>query len=113
MTPSRTPIPSSPRVMVPTLVHQSIPRVQTLPSDLPVASRTRVAQAAAKKFSKDSISNIRSKSHNALERALHAVNFLDSKCVNAKRLASQKFLLAIITMALAVMNIDSREMLKH
>ena len=55
----------------------------------------------------------RLQSTNALERALHAVSFLDNKSVNARRLATRKFPPAIFGAALAVTDIDSGKMLKH
>ena len=106
--PMRTPTPSSPRVMVPTPVRQSILTVQNAPpSILPIASKTRAAQATAMNLSQGPASNIRSQSNYALERALHAATFLDKKSVNARRLASRKFLPVIFATALAVMYIDS------
>ena len=94
------------RVIVPTPVRQSIPMV-------PIASRTRAAQAAATKLSQGPASNTRSQSNCALERALHVARFLDKKSVSAKRLTSRKFPPAIFAAALAVMDIDSGQMLKY
>ena len=112
MAPLRTPISSSPRVMVPTPVHQTILKVQNAPPSVsPVASRTRVAQAAAMKFSQGPVGSTRSQSYNVLKRALYAASFLDSKGINAKRLASQKNPPAIFAAALAVIDIDSDNML--
>ena len=73
----------------------------------------RAGQAAATKLSQGPASNTCSQSNYALETLLHVASFLDKKGVNAKRLASQKFPLAIFAAALAVMDIDSGKMLKH
>ena len=53
-----------------------------LPSALPVASRERVAQAAAKKFSQGPVTNTHSQLRNVLEGVLHAATFLESKVIN-------------------------------
>ena len=112
--PMRTPAPSSPQVMVPTPVRQSIRTVQNAsPSISPIVSRTRAAQATAMKLSQGPASNTRSQSNYVLERALHAASFLDKKSSNSKRLVSRKFLPAIFVAALAIMDIDSGKMLKH
>ena len=87
------------------------PRVPIL--TVSIASRTRAAQAIATKLSQGPASNTRSQWNCVLEWALHAASFLDKKCVSAKRLASRKFPPAIFAAAIAVMDIDSGEMLKH
>ena len=88
---------------------QAPPRVPMIP----IASRTQAGQAAATKLSQGPASNTRSQANCALEQALHAASFLDKKCVSAKRLASRKFPPEIFEAAMAVMDIESREMLKH
>ena len=106
--------PSNPRVIVPTPVRQQSPGVKNaLPSVLPIASRTRAAQAAVTKFSQGPAGNTQSQLNIALERALNAASYLDNKIINVKHLAKWKFLPTIFTAALAVMDIDSGKMLKH
>ena len=80
---------------------------------LPIDSRTRSERAAATKFSLGPARNTRSSAHCALERALHAQSFLDEKSVSARRLSSQKYPPAIFAAAMAVMDVDTGEMLKH
>ena len=86
----------------------------------PIATRTRAAQtsaklkaAAHKVANQGPAGNTRSKSSNRLERAMYAACFIDNKKGDAQRLASHRYSMAMFVAALAIMNMESGDMLKH
>ena len=92
------------------------PPIQTTP----IATRTQAAQASAKLkaaahevANQGPASNTRSKSCNTLERAMYAACFIDNKNGDAQRLASCRYPMAMFAAALALMDMESGNMMKH
>ena len=55
----------------------------------------------------------RSKPSNTLEKAMYAACFIDNKNGDAQRLASRRYPMAMFVAALAVMDMESGDMMKH
>ena len=114
---SRVPI-TTPHISVPR-VHTNVHAEPSVPP--PIATRTQAARASAKiKAAAQEVTkqgpagNTRSsKSTNTLQRAMYAACFIDNKNGDAQRLASRKYPVAMFAAALAVMDMESGDMIKY
>ena len=86
----------------------------------PIATRSQAAQmlaklktAAHKVTNQGHAGNTRSKSSNTLERAMYIACFIDNKNGDTQRLASHIYPMAMFAAALAVMDMESGDMMKH
>ena len=71
------------------------------------------AKEVANKNSQGPAGNTQSKLHNTLERAMYATCFINNKNEDAQRLASQRYPAAMFAAALAIMDIELGNMMKH
>ena len=85
-----------------------------------IATRTQAAQTSAKlKAAAYNVANLgpagntRSKSSNTLERAMYAACFIYNKNEDAQRLVSRRYPMAMFAAALAVLDMESGDMMKY